>query len=114
MNPVSALTGLTVSKAMGNSDARKIVDALLMECIKVAKAHNINIGEDFYNYAVNYMENAGDHKTSMLMDIEAKRKTEIEFMNEKIVEYGEKAGVRTPYNLAITSLIKVREAAALN
>ncbi|MBW1650763.1 MAG: 2-dehydropantoate 2-reductase [Deltaproteobacteria bacterium] len=111
MNPVSALTGLTVSKAMNNSDVKKTVKALLMECIEVAKAHNINIGDDLYNYAVNYMENAGDHKTSMLMDIEAKRKTEIEFMNQKIVEYGEKAGIPTPYNSVITSLIKGKEAA---
>lgn len=114
MNPVSALTGLTVSKAMGNSYARTIVDALLMECITITKALNIDMGNDFYNYAVNYMENAGDHKTSMLMDIEAKRKTEIEFMNQKVVEYGEKASIRTPYNLTITSLIKGREAAILN
>jgi 2-dehydropantoate 2-reductase len=113
MNPVSALTGLTVSKAMGNPHARTIVDALLMECIKITKTFNIDIGDDFYDYAVNYMENAGDHKTSMLMDIEAKRKTEIEFMNQKVVEYGEKAGIKTPYNLTITSLIKGREAAIL-
>jgi 2-dehydropantoate 2-reductase len=42
----------------------------------------------------------------MLMDIEAKRRTEIDYINGKFVEYGKKAGVSTPYNSIMRSLIK--------
>jgi 2-dehydropantoate 2-reductase len=52
---------------------------------------------------------AGDHKPSMLIDIEMKRRTEIDFMNGKFVEYGEQAGIETPYNRTLRSLVKALE-----
>ena len=56
-----------------------------------------------------YMKQAGDHKPSMLIDIEMKRRTEVDFMNGKIIEYGERAGIDTPYNIAVRSLVKGME-----
>jgi 2-dehydropantoate 2-reductase len=53
-----------------------------------------------------YMRSAGDHKPSMLMDIEANRRTEIDFMNGKFVEYGLQAGIDTPYNRTLWALVK--------
>jgi len=53
-----------------------------------------------------YMRNAGDHKPSMLMDIEANRRTEIDFINGKFVEYGERTGIATPYNNTLRALVK--------
>ena len=40
------------------------------------------------------------------MDIEASRRTEIDYINGKFVEYGQRAGVQTPYNNTMRSLIK--------
>ena len=42
----------------------------------------------------------------MLMDIENKRRTEIDFMNGKFIEYGIRAGIETPYNNTLQSLVK--------
>jgi 2-dehydropantoate 2-reductase len=53
-----------------------------------------------------YMGDAGDHKPSMLMDIEANRRTEIDFMNGKFVEYGKRAGIDTPFNHTLWTLVK--------
>ncbi|NNF99619.1 MAG: 2-dehydropantoate 2-reductase [Desulfobacteraceae bacterium] len=106
MNPVCAVTGLTMSQAMNDPIIFKIVDSLVKENIKVARANEITVGWDFYNQAIDYMKNAGNHKPSMLMDIEAKRRTEIDYINGKIVEYGERAGIETPYNITLTSLVK--------
>ena len=52
------------------------------------------------------MGNAGDHKPSMLMDIEASRRTEIDYINGKFVEYGERTGTATPYNRTLSALVK--------
>jgi 2-dehydropantoate 2-reductase len=106
MNPVCAVTGLTMSRAMNDPIVFQIVDALVKECLKVSRANEINLGWDFYPYAMEYMGNAGDHKPSMLMDIEAGRRTEIDFMNGKFVQYGEQADIETPYNRTMWALVK--------
>ena len=64
------------------------------------------LGWDFYPHAIEYMGNAGDHKPSMLMDIEANRRTEIDYINGKFVDYGEQTGVPTPYNNTLRALVK--------
>jgi 2-dehydropantoate 2-reductase len=109
MNPVCAVTGLTMAQAMGDPIVFQIVDALVKECVKVARANEINLGSDFYTGAIEYMRKAGDHKPSMLMDIENKRRTEIDYMNGKFIEYGSQAGIETPYNIMIRSLVKAIE-----
>ncbi|MFH1982858.1 MAG: 2-dehydropantoate 2-reductase [Pseudomonadota bacterium] len=106
MNPVCAVTGVTMAKAMSDPIIFQTVDALIKECIKVARANEISLGWDFYTHAVTYMSNAGDHKPSMLMDIENKRRTEIDFINGKFVDYGKQAGIETPYNLTLRNLVK--------
>jgi 2-dehydropantoate 2-reductase len=106
MNPVCAVTGVTMAKAMSDPIIFQTVDALIKECVKVARANEISLGWDFYPHAVAYMSNAGDHKPSMLMDIENKRRTEIDFINGKFVEYGRQAGIETPYNSTLRNLVK--------
>jgi 2-dehydropantoate 2-reductase len=106
MNPVCAVTGLTMSRAMNDPIVYQTVDNLVKECLKVARANEINVGWDFYPHAMEYMGNAGDHKPSMLMDIEANRRTEIDFMNGKFVEYGRQAGIDTPFNHTLWTLVK--------
>lgn len=106
MNPVCAVTGLTMSRVMNDPIVYRIVDALVKECLTVSRANEIALGWDFYPYAMDYMRNAGDHKPSMLMDIEANRRTEIDFMNGKFVEYGNQAGIETPYNQTMWALVK--------
>lgn len=106
MNPVCAVTGLTMSRAMNDPIVYQTVDNLVKECLKVARANEINVGWDFYPQAMEYMGTAGDHKPSMLMDIEANRRTEIDFMNGKFVEYGQQAGIETPFNHTLWTLVK--------
>ena len=106
MNPVCAVTGLTMSRAMNDPIVYQTVDNLVKECLKVARANEISVGWEFYPHAMEYMGSAGDHKPSMLMDIEANRRTEIDYMNGKFVEYGNRAGIDTPFNHTLWTLVK--------
>jgi len=108
-NSVSAVTGRTVAQTLNDPIVFQIVDALAKECIKVARGNEIFLGWDFYPYCIGYMKSAGDHKPSMLIDIENKRRTEIDFINGKIIEYGERAGIETPYNITLRALVKSLE-----
>ena len=55
-------------------------------------------------------EVAYDHKASMLQDVEARRQTEIDYLNGGIVRFGKEHGVPTPLNQAIWALVKGVEA----
>jgi 2-dehydropantoate 2-reductase len=51
----------------------------------------------------------GEHKTSMLQDIEAGRPTEIEALVGSVIELGQITGVPTPHISAIYACVKLLE-----
>ncbi len=109
MNPVCAVTGQTMKQALEDPIIFQLIDSLLKECIRVARANEIGLGWDYYAFARDYMESAGPHKPSMLVDVEQRRRTEIDFINGKFIEYGRQAGIETPFNTAIRALVKALE-----
>ena len=109
MNAICAVTGKTMIEIIVDPILLNLVDSLIKEGVAVARANEFTLGSDFYPYCINYIKNAGNHKPSMLQDIEAGRRTEVDYINGKIVEYGEQAGMPTPYNTMIRGLVKALE-----
>lgn len=109
MNPLCAVTGRTMVELILDPILFNLVDALIKEGVAVARANEVALGSNFYPYCINYIKSAGNHKPSMLQDIEAGRRTEIDYINGKVVEYGVQAGVPTPYNTMIRGLVKALE-----
>src|SRR5262249_16177570 len=111
-NPVGALTGLTHGRVCERPDLRAVVSSLVDEGKAVAAAQGIVLDadpEDFIDHAAR-PEVAYDHKASMLQDVEARRATEIDFLNGGIGRFGRELGVPTPRHDAITQLVKALEA----
>ena len=50
-----------------------------------------------------------DHKASMLQDVEARRPTEIAFLNGGIARFGRELGIPTPMNDTVTRLVTALE-----
>jgi 2-dehydropantoate 2-reductase len=109
MNPICAVTGKSMFDVINDPILFNLVDSLLKEGVAVARANEFILGPDFYPDTVNYIRNAGHHKPSMLQDIEAGRRTEIDFINGKIIEYGVRVGMPTPFNTTLRSLVKALE-----
>ncbi len=59
MNPVCAVTGLTMAQATSDPIIFGIVDALVKECIKVARANDIILGFDYYPHGYRVHEKRG-------------------------------------------------------
>jgi 2-dehydropantoate 2-reductase len=107
-NPLGALTGLTHGRVCEDPALRALVTALVDEGKAVAAAQGIELDEDpeeLIDYAAR-PEVAYDHRASMLQDVEARRETEIDFLNGGVVRFGREHGVPTPLNEAVTALIK--------
>ncbi|HKJ85938.1 MAG TPA: 2-dehydropantoate 2-reductase [Spirochaetia bacterium] len=109
LNAICALTGLTVMDAWHDRFAGDLARKVLRESIHVARANEIFLGSGFYRYALDYLARAGTHRPSMLLDRIAGRRTEIDFINGKIIEYGQMAGIATPFNEALVALVKAAE-----
>jgi len=111
-NPVGALTGLTHGRVCERPDLRALVSALVDEGKAVAGAQGIVLDadpEELIDHAAR-PEVAYGHKASMLQDVEARRATEIDYLNGGIGRFGRELGVATPLNDAVTALVKGLEA----
>ncbi len=113
MMAICAVTGNTIVETVRDPILFSLVDALVKEGVAVARASEFALGSDYYPYCINYIKKAGNLKPSMLQDIEAGRRTEIDYINGKIIEYGAQAGVATPYNSMIRGLVKTLETKSL-
>jgi 2-dehydropantoate 2-reductase len=107
-NPIGALTGLTHGRVCEDPELRRLVSGLVDEGKAVADAQGIELDadpEELIDHAAR-PEVAYDHKASMLQDVEARRETEIDYLNGGIVRFGREHGVPTPLNEAILALVK--------
>jgi 2-dehydropantoate 2-reductase len=111
-NPIGALTGLTHGRVCERPDLRRLVSVLVDEGKAVAAAQGIVLDadpEELIDHAAR-PDVAYEHKASMLQDVEARRATEIDYLNGGIGRFGRELGVPTPLNDAVTALIKGLEA----
>jgi 2-dehydropantoate 2-reductase len=111
-NPIGALTRLTHGRVCEDPALRRLVSQLVDEGKAVAAAQGITLDEDpedLIDHAAR-PDVAYDHKASMLQDVEARRPTEIDYLNGGISRFGREQGIPAPLNDAVTALIKGLEA----
>ncbi|NLO90004.1 MAG: ketopantoate reductase family protein [Clostridia bacterium] len=114
LNPLGALLGVNYGTLGDSPYARKIMDQMVREIFAVAEALGVELfwsrAEDYLReFYGNLLPPTKDHRPSMLQDIERGRRTEIDYLNGKIVEYGRGAGVDTPVNCCIADLVRFLE-----
>ncbi len=111
---ICAMTGQTMKKAMKFEYSRNLAVKMLEEGLEVAKADGYDFGPEALAQFTSYLEKGGGHKPSMLIDVENKRPTEVDFMSGAIARYGETYRIPTPVNSTFTSLLKALQNRYLN
>lgn len=106
---ICGVTGQTMKEAMQFEHSRKLAVEILEEGLNVARKDGYDFGSEALAHFTAYLEKGGAHKPSMLIDIEHKRPTEVDFMTGAIAKYGEKYKIPTPVNSTFTRLIKTIE-----
>ena len=121
---MSAVLGCTFGEAASPKESRRIVQALIKECIDVCQVGGIRIepvqGKDIVkllNYT-NALKRAFSFfiipiairqhaklKASMLQDLEKGKLTEVDAINGAVSEYGRKVGFPTPMNDKVVEII---------
>jgi 2-dehydropantoate 2-reductase len=108
-NPISALTGATLAGICRDSGARALAADMMREAQNVGEKLGIRFRIPLEKRIAG-AEAVGEHKTSMLQDIEAGRITEIDALVGSIIELGQITGVPTPRISAIYACVKLLEA----
>ncbi|SHN79650.1 ketopantoate reductase family protein [Desulfitobacterium chlororespirans] len=108
-NTVCALMGVS-SEMLSPIGAYDLLYQMADEGVAVANANGIPItGEGMRKRLFNILELGKTHAPSMLVDITAGRKTEVDFINGGLAREGRRLGIPTPINDVIIQLIHLKE-----
>lgn len=105
-NPTAALTRLPAGELTRVPEMWELVDAVARETVGIANARGCSIDpEEAVAHVAETLEEAGDGKGSMLQDVEAGRRTEIDVITGAVVRAAERERREAPLNKAIYALI---------
>jgi 2-dehydropantoate 2-reductase len=110
VNTVAALTGLPHDFHFAEGMLGDLVHGLVDEGKAVAAAAGVELREDPWEMNVHATQRGHAHYPSMLEDVKAHRKTEIELITGSLVREAERVGVDVPLHTALYRLVKSKEA----
>jgi 2-dehydropantoate 2-reductase len=110
INPLTALAGVPNAVISSDPGLRAAAATLAAEVVAVANAINVPIDTNEVLGAVDEVARAtGRNRSSMLVDLEAGIRTEIDAINGAIVSEAKRLRMRAPANQLMTALIRARE-----
>jgi len=99
INQVSAALRATYKRFQTLGKSRSLMDSAMREVMLLAQAQGIDLNEgDIKNWHDVLSNLSPDGKTSMLQDVEAGRKTEVEMFAGKVIDLGKRLNIPTPVN----------------
>jgi 2-dehydropantoate 2-reductase len=105
------LVEYTIKQVLDDPDMSKVSAACASEGYAVAKAKGVKLDfSDPVAYVRDFGAKIPNSRPSVLLDLMAGRKSEIDVINGSIPRVGKQVGVAAPVNETITALVKAREA----
>ena len=105
-NPISALARATLIEIVRCPETRALAAAIMHEADAVAQRLGIELGVSV-EQRLEGAAKVGQHKTSMLQDLEAGRPLELEAIVGAVVELGSKMGLSLPYTNSVYACVKL-------
>jgi 2-dehydropantoate 2-reductase len=107
MNPLSALTGATMDRILGDPLVLRLCREIMIEAKRVGERIGCPI-EQSVDDRIAISRTLGAFKTSMLQDLEAGRPLELDAILTAVVEIGVLAGETTPYIETLLGLTRLK------
>jgi 2-dehydropantoate 2-reductase len=110
LNALCAANGITMRQAMTYRHTRNLARMLIKEGLSVATAVGYTYGENAMEVCMKYLDEGGDHLPSMWTDLQRGTRTEIEYINGKIVKIATMfKNIDVDANIFFTSAIVTQE-----
>ncbi|HSV56148.1 MAG TPA: ketopantoate reductase C-terminal domain-containing protein, partial [Magnetospirillaceae bacterium] len=110
VNPASAILGAPYSSFQRFPEARNVMRSAMSELIGISKVLGTGLTEAdiaAWDRTLAGLSPAG--KSSMLQDVEGRRKTEVELFAGTVVRLGRETGVPTPVNSLLFNMVRTIE-----
>lgn len=114
LNAVGAITRMSYGELVSHDDTRHLITQLADETLQVLHAErNARLAPDAATYVDKtltpfVLPRAAAHRSSMLQDVEAGRRTEIDYLNGAVVRMGRRLAIATPANDAVARLVRAQ------
>jgi 2-dehydropantoate 2-reductase len=108
-NPISALTRATLVEMVRHPDVSRLIREVMAEAEAVAAKLGIELPISIEQRMAG-AEKVGEHKPSMLQDLEAGRPLELEAVVGAVVELADRLGVAAPATRAVYASTKLLDA----
>jgi 2-dehydropantoate 2-reductase len=105
-NPVSVLTRATLAAMVRDPQVGPLIRDIMIEVQAVAQRLGIELPVSI-DQRIAGAEKVGQHKTSMLQDLESGRPLELDEVVGAVVELGERVGVQTPVTRSVYACAKL-------
>ncbi len=105
-NPVSALTRATLVQMVRDPEVCSLIRNIMQEVEAVSRNLGLQLPVSI-DQRIAGAENVGEHKTSMLQDLEAGRSMELEALVGAVVELGQRVGLSMPYTGTVYACVKL-------
>ena len=106
-NPVSALTLATANRLIADEQVKAYMVAIMRECLAIGRAVGVDADID-PEARMDMARKLGEFKTSMLQDMEAGKRLEIDGLLTGTLEIARKAGVAAPFTESLAGLARLR------
>jgi 2-dehydropantoate 2-reductase len=107
-NPISALTGATLAGMLRDPAVSALIRSIMCEAEAVARKLGIEMPVTI-DQRMAGAEKVGEHKTSMLQDLESGRPLELEAISGATLELGHRLGIAMPHTRAVYACAKLLE-----
>src|SRR5208283_4142236 len=110
LNPVSALTRATLVQMVRDPGVSSVIRNIMEE----VEAVSLKLGMELpisIEQRIAGAEKVGEHKTSMLQDLEAGRPLELEAVVGAVIELGGRLGIAMPHTRTVYACARLLEAA---
>lgn len=110
INPICAVAGIRVGQIPMDEAADTFQTRIIEEALAIIRAKGIDVPEADPMGAIKKFCKVKFNKPSMLQHVEAGKRTEIDSLNGVIVEEGRRHGIPTPFNEALTLMVRAIDA----
>lgn len=109
INAPTAIARVKNGTLAATDPGEELLETAVTEAARVARSEGCDVRDDIVQYVKGIAEATGKNKSSMLQDIEAGRKTEIDYLHGAIVDRAEQNGLAAPINSTLASLVRLTE-----